>query len=125
MSTFLRIAAFYSLGWAVVLAFPALLPVPPGDAAVRSLELAVMGANLAFALLFWRAAAAPADARPTLYAALLVVGLRAGFGTYEVLYTLEGPTAVIRLIDMVFSLALFVGMVNSLPGVLGGADPED
>ncbi|MDX2166409.1 MAG: hypothetical protein SF182_05075 [Deltaproteobacteria bacterium] len=123
MSTLLRIAAFYSLAWAILLACPGMLP-PALDPAGRSLELAVMGANLAFALLFWTAARAPERARPTLYAALLVFGLRAALGTYEVLYTLEGPAAVWRLTDMVLSLALFVGVLNSLPGVLG-ADGSD
>jgi heme A synthase len=120
VSSLLRVAAFYSFAWAVGLACPGLLPADPAsEAALRSLELALMGANLAFAYLFWIAAAAPASARPTLYAALLVFGLRAAIGTYEVLYVLEGAAAVIRLVDMVLSLALFVGILNALPGALG------
>lgn len=124
MSIMLRIAAFYSLAWAVLLAIPGLLP-PAGDPAVSSLEMAVMGANLAFALLFWSAAKAPAAALPVLYAALIVFGLRAALGTYEVLYSMEGPAAVLRLVDMVLSLALFVGVLNSLPGVLGRTRESD
>jgi hypothetical protein len=116
----LRCAAIYSLCWAIALAVPDLMPGGPAEPAARSLEIAVMAANLGYALLFWSAAQAPGAARPTLYAALLVFGLRAAFGTYEVLYTLEGTAAVVRLIDMVFSLALFVGVLNSLPGVLAG-----
>jgi hypothetical protein len=124
MPILLRVAAFYSLAWAIGLAFPVLLPVDPAGPEARSLELALMGANLAFALLFWSAAAAPAAARPTLYSALLVFGLRAAIGTYEVLYVLDGTVAVIRLVDMVLSLALFVGILNSLPGALAGRTGE-
>jgi len=116
--TLLRVAAFYSLAWAIALAVPGLLPADPAGPAARALELALMGANLAFALLFWSAAAVPSAARPTLYSALLVFGLRAAIGTYDVLYVLDGPAAVIRLVDMVLSLALFVGILNSLPGAL-------
>jgi hypothetical protein len=116
----LRLAAIYSLGWAIALAFPGLLPGPPAEPAARSLEMALVAANLAYALLFWSAARAPRAARTTLYAALIIFGLRAAFGTYEVLYALEGPAAVLRLVDMVLSLALFVGVLNSLPGILAG-----
>jgi hypothetical protein len=123
VSTLLRIAALYSLAWAVALAVPGLLPAAP-DAAVGSLELAVMVANLAFALLFWSAAPNPAGSRPILYAALLIFGLRAAIGTWEVLYVLEGSAAVIRLVDMVLSLALFVGLLNALPGVLGAGGDD-
>jgi len=119
VSTLLRVAAFYCLLWGIALACPGLLPAGVPAAEVRSLELALMGANLAFAYLFWNASAAPAAARPILYAALGMFGLRAAIGTYEVLYLLDGVAAVIRLIDMVFSLALFVGILNSLPGALG------
>ena len=123
MSSLLRIAALYSLAWAIALAVPGLLPAAP-DAVVGSLELAVVGANLAFALLFWSAAPNPAGSRPILYAALLIFGLRAAIGTWEVLYVLEGSAAVIRLVDMVLSLALFVGLLNALPGVLGAGGDD-
>jgi heme A synthase len=115
----LRVAAFYSFAWAIGLAFPALLPTEPAGPDARSLELALMSANLAFALLFWSAAEAPNQARRILYAGLIVFGLRAAIGTYEVLYVLDGPVAIVRLVDMVVSLALFVGITNLLPGALG------
>ncbi|MEO8604861.1 MAG: hypothetical protein ABI629_20005 [bacterium] len=119
MPILLRLAAFYSLFWALGLAFPGWMPLAAAGPEARSLELALAGANLGFALLFGTAAAAPAENRPALYAALLVFGLRAAIGTYQVLYVLEGTAAVIRLVDMVLSLALFVGIMNSLPGALG------
>lgn len=120
MSAILRIAAAYSLAWAVALFVPHLLP---GGAATeppaRAVALALAIANLAYAVLFWVAAGAPARHRLILYVALLVFGLRGAIGTYEVLYALDGTPAVLQLIDMVLSVAAFVGMLNALPGVLG------
>lgn len=121
MSTLLRIAAVYSLAWAVGLAFPAAL-LPGGvaaDPAARAAGYALAVANLAYAVLFWTAATAPRTYRLILYVALLVFGLRAAIGTYQVLYALDGGAAVLQLIDMVLSVAAFVGMLNLLPGELG------
>lgn len=120
MSTILRIAAAYSLLWAIVLAWPSPLPV---ETAVITPELRAMArglamANLALAVLLWRAARDPRGERWIIYAALLLFGLRAAVGTYEVLYALDGDAATLQLIDMVISLAGFTGMLNSLPGVL-------
>jgi heme A synthase len=115
----LRTAAIYSLGWAIVLAFPTVLPgvdaLAPGG---RALANGLVFANLAFAYLFWRASTDPRGHREILYAGLLLFGLRGAVGTYEVLYTLEGPAAMPTLVDFVLSLALFVGMLNALPGTL-------
>lgn len=120
MSTILRIASVYSLAWAVGLVMPGWLPFDPapGNPVARSLAYGLAIANLGYALLFWRAAANPRGERGILYAALLVLGLRAAVGTYEVLYTVQGQVAVVRMIDMVICLAGFVGLLNALPGVL-------
>lgn len=119
MTILLRVAAFYSLAWAVALVFPGRLvgegPVP---VEIRSLASGLAIANLALAYLFLRGARDPAVHRAIVYAGLLLFGLRGGVGTYEVLYLLDGPPALLRLIDMVLSLALFVGMLNSLPAAL-------
>ena len=124
MSLLLRIAAAYSLAWALALFCPALLP---GGAAAeppaRAMALALAVANLGYAVLFWAAARAPAGQRLILYVALLVFGLRGAIGTYQVLYALDGPPAVLQLVDMVLSVAAFVGMLNALPGVLGAGRP--
>jgi len=128
VSTILRIAAVYSLGWAIVLACPRLLPVAlsPATPEARSLASGLAIANAALALLLWRAAQDPAGERWIVYGALLLFGLRAAVGTYEVLYCLDGTAATLRMIDMVISLAGFIGMLNSLPGVLQeGARTED
>lgn len=120
MSIILRIAAVYSLAWAALLIMPGWLPFDPGSGTPdgRALALALAIANLGYALLFWRAAVDPQRERVIVYAALLVLGLRAAAGTYEVLYRLEGPVAVVSMIDMVICLAGFVGLLNGLPGVV-------
>jgi heme A synthase len=116
----LRIAAAYSLLWAIALGFPGLLPVDTAAITpeVRALARGLAVANLGLALLLWRAALNPSRERWIVYAALLIFGLRAAFGTFEVLYRLEGNAATLRLIDMVLCLAAFTGLLNSLPGVL-------
>jgi hypothetical protein len=118
----LRIAAVYSLAWAVVLAVPVWMPFKVGAPTpdMRSLANGLVIANLALAYLFNRAAGDPRTHRGILYAALLIFGLRGIVGTYEVLYMLDGTAAVLRLTDFVLSLALFIGMLNALPGTLQG-----
>jgi hypothetical protein len=119
LKTLLRVAAGLSLAWSLVLfADP---PQLAGDATAPgalSLARGLAIAHLGFALLFWRAARDPRGERSILYAALLVLALRAANGTYEVLYVLHGRAAVASLIDMVTSLALFVGVLNFLPNTL-------
>jgi hypothetical protein len=119
----LRVAAVYSFAWAIVLAFPAWLsfgaraPSPEIIAFAHGLAIA----NLGLAYLFFRAAIEPAAHRAILYSALAIFGLRGVVGTYEVLFVLDGPPAMLRLIDFVLSLALFVGILNSLPETLQGS----
>lgn len=122
VANLLRIAAIIFFGWSILLGLqpfgttPALaLPVARGLAA----DLAV--ANLGFAYLFWRASADPPAERTAVYTALIVLGLRAAVGTYEVLYVLEGAPAVAALIDMVICLGLFAGVINTLPATLSAS----
>jgi hypothetical protein len=118
---FLRIAAVFALLRAVGLYFfrnmvlGLLLAASPLCVALAN---GLVLANLGFAFLFWRAGANPAAERTGVYTALLVTGLRGATGTYEVLYLLEGQAAGITLIDMVASIALFVGILNALPATL-------
>lgn len=125
MSVLLRIAAIYSLAWAIGLFCPDVLPGgSAADPAQRAAGYALAIANLAYAVLFWSAARAPQAHRLIIYVALLVFGLRGAIGTYQVLYALDGGPAVLQLIDMVLSVAAFVGMLNLLPGVLGAGRPR-
>jgi hypothetical protein len=132
VSLFLRVAAVLALLRAAGFFF--FKSVVLGEMASSALATAFVNglatANLGFAFLFWRAAGDPVGERSGIYTALLVIGLRAVSGTYEVLYLLEGSAAVVSLIDMVASIALFVGILNALPGTLrggrecGGEDSE-
>jgi heme A synthase len=118
VSVLLRITAIIFFGWSIFLcvqSFGAMVPQGPVFSALAS-SLAV--ANLGFAFLFWRAAADPAAERGAIYTAVIVLGLRAALGTYEVLYVLEGTPALVGLVDMVTCLALFVGVINTLPAAL-------
>jgi hypothetical protein len=121
VSILLRIAAGLSWVWAALLLagdpYSAHAVGSAGAALAQSLGIA----QLVLGYIFWRAAADPARERGTLYAALLLFGLRAAGGTYQVLYVVEGKVAVTALVDMVTSIALFVGILNALPGTLGHA----
>ena len=119
MSTLLRIAATLFLAWSVFFAFQAGgSDGVVGQPTVRALAYGLAIAHLGFAFLFWRASANPAAERGAIYTALIVLGLRAAHGTYEVLYALDGDPALVCLVDMVTSLALFVGVLNTLPATI-------
>ena len=118
----LRIAALASLGWAI--AFLSCKPLVLGSSAhepvAASLANGLAVAHVGLAFVFWRGAADPGRERAVLYLALVVLGLRAAFGVYHVLYVLRGVPAMASLVDMVTSLALFIGVLNALPNVLHG-----
>lgn len=126
MSNLLRVAAVYSLLWAIGLAFAGRAAFG-GDLTpeMRSLGNCMAIASLALAYLFFRASKAPLAERGVLYAALVNFGLRGIVGTVEVLYLLEGHAAMLRLVDMVVSMALFVGMLNALPDTLLAQEPAE
>jgi hypothetical protein len=119
MLLLLRIAALLSLAWAIALPWAARrYLVALGDGVAIGLADGLAVANVAFAYLFWRAASLGGRERNAIYTALLLLALRAVDATYQVLYVLEGPAALVSLADMVTSLALFVGILNTLPGHL-------
>jgi heme A synthase len=124
VKTLLRVAAALSLAWAIVLFLDPPELAGQSFAAARSLSRGLAIADFGFAYLFWRAARDPLRERTTIYAALLVLALRGANGTYEVLYLLEGLPALASLFDMVTSIALFVGILNTLPGTLHRAEAE-
>ena len=121
MSLLLRVSAVFSALWAF--AWPVFLAAEHDAGVVLpSLAVSLAGglaiAHLGFAYLFWRASHDPAQHRGSIFTALLVLGLRAAKGIYEVLYLLDGDSAVLGLIEMAASLALFIGILNALPSVL-------
>lgn len=118
MATLLRLGALLSFLWAVILVWPAVMPPALHEVTARGLAQMAAIANLGLALLFLRAAVNPRAERTAIYVALTVFGLRAANGTYQVLYCLNGAAAVASLIDMALSLALFVGITNTLAETL-------
>jgi hypothetical protein len=129
MPILLRITAAFTALWAAGWLGFARAEVASSEAARLAVSLGdgLAVANFGFAFLFWRAAADPRAERLAVYTALLVLALRTAMGTYDVLYRLEGTAGVISLIEMVASLALFVGILNALPATLAAGDdlPSD
>lgn len=120
VALFLRIAALFTLLRAVACLFAGdtLLGALAAQPATRVLLNAFGAANVGLALLFWRAAGNPACERSGVYTALVVIGLRAVMGVYEVLYVLDDAGAVPGAVDMVMSIALFSVILNALPRTL-------
>ncbi len=124
MSVLLGVSALLSLVWAIGLLFfkAVVLGIAVIDPTTEMLANAAAVANLVFAFIFWRGAAAPQRERGAVYAALLILGLRGVSGTYAVLYLLEGREAVASLVEMITSIGLFVGVLNTLPGTFAGSE---
>jgi heme A synthase len=119
VSILLRITAIIFFGWSILLGLqPFGVTAALGQPVARGLARGLAIANLGFAYLFWRAAADPPAERSAIYTAMIVLGLRAALGTYEVLYVLDGAPALVGLVDMVTCLALLVGVINTLPATL-------
>lgn len=128
MSTLLRIAAAVYLIWAALLFWcrPIVLGAAAGNEPVAGSVASVLAiAHVGWAFLLWRASHDPARERSILYGTLVLAALRAVSGTYQVLYVIEGPAAMANLVDMVTSLALFVGMINALPQTLRGEEAAE
>jgi hypothetical protein len=124
MAVLLRITAALTALWAGIwfcLARPAISASGSPGALAASLGDGLAVANLGFAFLFWRAAANPSGERLAVYTALLTLALRTASGTYDVLYRLDGMAGALGLIEMVASLALFVGILNALPATLAAS----
>lgn len=121
MSVLLRIAATFSLAWAVALLafkkelFGATALPPLGRAFANGLGIA----HLVYAYVFWYAARAPAAHRAVIYAAIMLMALRTINDLYQLLALLPPEQALISLFDLVVSVALLVGILESLPRVLG------
>ena len=121
MSVLLRIAAAFSLVWAVALLafkkelFGATALPPLGRAFANGLGIA----HVVYAYVFWYAARAPAVNRAAIYAAIMLMGLRTINDLYQLLVLLPPDQALISLFDLVVSVALLVGILESLPRVVG------
>jgi hypothetical protein len=121
VSVLLRIAAAFSLAWAVALLafktelFDAATLPSLGRAFANGLGIA----HVVYAYVFWYAASAPAANRGVIYGTIMLMALRTANDLYQLLVLLPPEQALISLFDLVVSVALLVGILESLPRVLG------
>ena len=128
MGVLLRIAAVFSLCWAVLLLavkeplFGAAALSPLARAFANGLAIT----QLVFAFVFWYAAAAPQANRAAIYAAIMWMALRTANDLYQLLVLLPPEQALISLADLVVSVALLVGILEALPRLVvrTGADAQ-
>lgn len=117
MSTLLRLSALSCLLWAVcLLGFK--------DAAIAPDQLTPVARGLANGLgitqivliyFFWTAAAAPAENRVTIQAAIFLMAAKTANDLYEIIILLPPQEALGSVIDLMMSVALLVGLLEALP----------
>jgi hypothetical protein len=125
VSILLRVVAGLLVGWALLL-WPlrwCVLPASELTPLVAALANGWAAANLVCALVFWRAASAPSQNLTSVYAALLLTGLKTAGDLHGLLF-LEPPQALASLADLVLSVALFVGILRELPRTLEAATAD-
>jgi hypothetical protein len=121
MGTLLRIAACASLAWALLLlalgsralGFEELTPV------TRGLANALALSHLALAYCFWYGARDPLANRGAIYTAILFMALKMLNDIHDLLVLLPARHAMISLADLVLSVGLLVGLLESLPRLFG------
>lgn len=114
----LRLTALVSVVWAAGLIWWADTAAGGLRGAEQSVANGLALTHLVLAFVFWRAARDPMRERTGVYAAIAFLGLRLAKATWEVLWVLEGPAAVVALLELIASTALFVGVINALPSGL-------
>lgn len=121
VSVLLRLTALLCVSWTVVLLGRKELVIGAAllSPMVRALANALGIANLVLAYVFWWAARDPAASRNAVYAAIALLGLKIASDLYDLLRLLPPSQAVVSLADLVVSLALLVGILESLPRILG------
>lgn len=120
MSLFLRITAVVSLLWALLLV-PGQQIYLVGERATPLHHALANGlgiASVVFAFMFWRAAADPPHERTVIYGAMMLLAFKIANDLYELLALLQGPEAFPSMLDLIASLALLVGVLQSLPATL-------
>jgi hypothetical protein len=120
MSLLLRITGAISLLWALLL-FAGKQLYLVGERATplhHALANGLAITNVVFAFMFFRAAADPPRERTVIYGAIALLALKVANDLYELLVLLRGPEAFPSMLDLIASLALLVGILQSLPGTL-------
>jgi len=117
MSTLLRLSALSCALWAVclllfkdiVIAADQLTPVARGLANGLGISQVIL------AYLFLSAARAPVDNRFTVQAAIALMAIRTVNDLYEIISLLPPMEALGSVLDLIMSVALLVGLLESLP----------
>jgi hypothetical protein len=126
----LRITAVTSALWAVGLfgALPHVVPAQELTPLTVAMANGLAVASLAFAFAFWRASTETPPNRTVIYTAIFLLLMKTAADLYELLVLLRDTTALFSLADLVVSVALTVGIIESLPATLrppGGAPAGD
>ena len=117
MSTLLRLSALSCVLWAVclllfkdfVIAADQLTPVARGLANGLGISQVVL------AYFFLSAARAPVENRVTIQAAIALMAIRTVNDLYEIIILLPPMEALGSVLDLIMSVALLVGLLESLP----------
>lgn len=122
----LRIMAAVTFAWAVLLLGLKGQVIPAADLSplARALANGLGIANLVLTFIFWSASRDPAAHRGVVYAAIMLAALKTANDLYELLVLLPPHQALVSLADLVFSVALLVGILEALPRMLAGSRTE-
>jgi hypothetical protein len=123
MSILLRLAALSCLLWAVALLVLKDQFVAPEQLTpvARALANGLGMTQLVLVYLFWKAAAAPAQRREVIYAAIFLMAIKTANDLYEILVLLPANEALASVFDLILSIALLVGLLEALPRTLRGS----
>lgn len=121
MSTLLRLSALSCLLWAIgLLAFKDVAITPDQLTPVaRALANGLGITQLVLIYFFWSAAKAPAENRVTIQAAIFLMAAKTANDLYEIIILLPPNEALGSVIDLMVSVALLVGLLESLPRTFG------
>jgi hypothetical protein len=127
MSTLLRLSALSCLLWAVgLLGFKDVAIAPDQLTPVaRALANGLGITQLVLIYFFWSAAAAPAQNRVTIQAAIFLMAAKTANDLYEIIVLLPPQEALGSVIDLMLSVALLVGLLEALPRTFGPSRPVE
>lgn len=117
MSTLLRLSALSCAIWAVcLLGFKDQLIAPDQLTPVaRALANGLGIVQIVLIYFFWSAARAPAENLVTIQAAIALMAIRTANDLYEIIVLLPPMEALGSVLDLIMSVALLVGLLESLP----------
>ena len=122
----LRVAAVFSLAWAVLLLAlrGRVLVAEPLSPVLQALVNGLAILYLVLTYVFWYAARDPSRNRGAIHAAIMLVALKTANDLYELLVLLPPEQAIVSLGDLILSVGLLVGILQALPRTLATARPD-